>query len=69
VFFTDKTFQPNILFERKAGPSQGEHLKEAPFRASFWPYPQTLDLAGKACQGQTLYLITNIHKLRTKKVL
>jgi hypothetical protein len=25
-----------------------------------WPHPQTLDLAGKACQGQTLWLITNI---------
>jgi hypothetical protein len=29
-----------------------------------WPYPQTLDKAGKACQGQTLYLITKISKLR-----
>ncbi len=29
------------------------------------PYPQTL-VAGKACQGQTPELITNIHKLRTK---
>jgi hypothetical protein len=22
-------------------------------RVGSWPYPQTLDLAGKACQGQT----------------
>ncbi len=29
-----------------------------------WPYPQTLDKAGKACQGQTLQLITNNGKLR-----
>ncbi len=28
---------------------------------------QPLDLAGKACQGQTLWLITEICKLRTKK--
>ncbi len=31
------------------------------------PYLQTLDYARKACQGQTLYLITKICKLRTKK--
>jgi hypothetical protein len=30
------------------------------------PYPQTLDSAGKACQGQTLQLITNISKLQKK---
>jgi hypothetical protein len=34
---------------------------------SFWPYPQTLAQAGKTCQGQTLKLITNICKLRTKR--
>jgi hypothetical protein len=28
-----------------------------------------LEQAGKACRGQTLKLITKIHKLRTKKVL
>jgi hypothetical protein len=27
-----------------------------------WPYPQTLDKAKKACQGQTLKLKTNICK-------
>jgi hypothetical protein len=32
------------------------------------PHPRTLDLAGKACQGQTLYLITKICKLRPLKV-
>ncbi len=25
-----------------------------------WPYPQTIDLAGKACQGQTPKLNTKI---------
>ena len=32
-----------------------------------WPYLQTLDQAGKACQGQTHQLIKRIRKLRTKK--
>jgi hypothetical protein len=31
----------------------------------YWPYPQTLDEAGKACQGQTLWLIRKIRQLRT----
>ncbi len=36
---------------------------------SFWlpPYLQTLDQARKACQGQTLQLITKIRKLREKR--
>jgi len=33
-----------------------------------WPYPQTLDLAGKVCQEQTLQLIMNICKLQAEKV-
>jgi hypothetical protein len=33
----------------------------------FWPYSQTLDYTGKACQRQTLWLITKICKLWTKK--
>ncbi len=39
------------------------------FMVGSWPYPSTIDYAGKAYQGQTLYHITRIHKLRTKKVL
>ncbi len=35
-------------------------------RVGSWPYPQTVDQAGNNCQGQTLQLITKIHKLRTK---
>jgi hypothetical protein len=31
------------------------------------PYLQTLDQAGKVCQGQTLQLITKVRKLWTKK--
>jgi hypothetical protein len=27
-----------------------------------WPHLQTLDKAGKSCQGQTLQLITKIHE-------
>jgi hypothetical protein len=33
------------------------------------PYPQALDKAGKACQGQTLKQITNTRKLLKQKVL
>jgi len=32
--------------------------------ATDWAYPQTLDCAGKACEGQTLQHITKICKLR-----
>jgi hypothetical protein len=44
----------------------GDYLSEASFRLSpigskVWPYPQTLDKAGKACQGQTL--VNNGHKM------
>ncbi len=31
---------------------------------SLSPYSKTLDYAGKACQGQTLYHITSIRQLR-----
>jgi hypothetical protein len=43
-----------------------DYLKEAP---GFWPYPQTLDKAVTAFQGQTLQLIINIGKLKPYKVL
>jgi len=29
-----------------------------------WPYPQTLDLGWKACQGRATKLVMNISKLR-----
>jgi hypothetical protein len=32
-----------------------------------WPYPQTLEKAEIACQGQTLQLYMEIRKLRMKK--
>jgi hypothetical protein len=32
------------------------------------PYPPRLDWTGKACQGQTLQLNLNIHKLWKKKL-
>ncbi len=41
-----------------------EHLKGATLRVGPQSFPQTLDLAGKACQGQTLYLILKIRKLQ-----
>jgi len=39
-----------------------EHLKGT--TSKLRPYPPTLDLAGKACHGQTLGRITNILKLQ-----
>ncbi len=41
-----------------------EHLKGATLRVGPQSFPQTLDLAGKACQGQTLQLTVKIRKLR-----
>jgi hypothetical protein len=68
VFVPGNPFQRSLVFADKAR----TYLSEPRFRYStnivgFWPYPQTLDLAGKACQKQTLQLITKIRKLRTKK--
>ncbi len=34
-----------------------------------WPFLQSLDKDGKACQGQTLLLIAKNCKLRPEKVL
>jgi hypothetical protein len=47
------------MFEIKAGAFQ-----ELNFMVGSWLYPQTLNLARKACQGQTLQLNSNIHKLQ-----
>ncbi len=49
--------KPNVC-EAKAYPS------EAPFMCFTlgWAYAQTYHWAGKACQGQSLYLIMNIRK-------
>ncbi len=50
-----KPLQPCLMLTGKAG----AYPSEAPFRCSSLgvgslPHPQTLDLAGKACQGQML---------------
>ncbi len=52
----------------------GTYPNEEPFRCStIGQAPglakQTTDQAGKACYGQTLKLITEVHKLRTKKFI
>jgi len=36
-------------------------------RIGFWPYPQTLDRAGNACQGQTLSLLWKVVNYVRKK--
>jgi len=38
--------------------------KPAQVKPGFWPYPQTLDLAEKACQIKTLKLFTNFNEYR-----
>ncbi len=57
MFAPAKPLQLSQMFAGKA--LQVLHSEVGP-----WPYPETLDLAGKACQGQTLELITKIRKLQ-----
>ncbi len=38
-------------------------------RVGSWSYPPTIDYGGKTYQGQSLWLILKIRKLRTEKVL
>jgi hypothetical protein len=52
VFVPGKPFQPSLIFAGKVGAFQVLNS-----RVGIWPYPQTLDQAGKDCQGQTLQLI------------
>jgi len=42
------------MFAVKAGTYPVKHLSGQEPRVGYWPHPQTLDWAGKACQGQTL---------------
>jgi len=50
VFVPGKPLQPSLMFAGKIR----AYLSEAPFRVGPQPHPQTLDLAGKACQEETL---------------
>ncbi len=43
-----KDFQPSLMFVSRAGAYQSAHW------VGSRPYPQALDKAGKACQGQIL---------------
>jgi hypothetical protein len=54
------------MFEGKAGAylSEASIFQVLNSKISFWPYPQTEDYAGKACQRRTFRLITKIYKLR-----
>ncbi len=47
MFVPGKPLQPSLIFVGKV--FQVLHSRVGP-----WPYPQTLDLTGEACQGQTL---------------
>jgi len=59
VFVPDKPVQPSLLFAGKTG----AYPSEEPLRCSTLGYvpdlTQTLDKAGKACQGQTLAYYKN----------
>jgi hypothetical protein len=56
VFYLGKPFQPSLMFDGKAYPI------EAPLNCSTLGWaPQTLDKAGNASQGQTLWLFTVVN--------
>ncbi len=63
-------FQPSLMFVTKVGayPS-GTYFQVLSSNVGYWPYPQTLDYAGKACQGQILKFITKIRKFGTENAL
>jgi hypothetical protein len=46
-------------------PEQVKYLSGAPLSVRSRPYPLTLDWAGKACQGQTFWLITEVKSFVT----
>jgi hypothetical protein len=48
-------------------PTRVKHLSDVPLYGRLLALLQTLDFAGKACQGQTLQLIMKILKLWTRK--
>ncbi len=50
-------------------PTRVKHLSGALLYGGSWPYPQTLNQAGKANQDQSLQIISNIPKLRQKILL
>jgi hypothetical protein len=58
VFVPGNPFKPSLMFVGKAEAYQVLHS-----RVGSWPHPETLYKAEKVCQGQTLWLITKIHKL------
>ncbi len=48
VFVPGKVSQPRLMLVRRLEPTQVEHLlKMLSYRVGSWPYPQTLDQAGK----------------------
>ncbi len=59
MFVPGKPFQPSVY-----GLSQESTTEWSTCKAGLWPYSQTLDYAGKACQGKTLQLIAKIPKLK-----
>ncbi len=62
------SLQLSLRFANKTGayPS-GAPFRNSTLRAIYGTYPQTLDKAGKACKGQTHWLITKILNYDRKK--
>jgi hypothetical protein len=67
VVFSDFSWDPKGVSKVGAYPS-GTSFQVLSSRLGSWPYPQTLNWTWKACQGQTLYLITKVRRLWTEKV-
>ncbi len=64
IFIISQSVCPSLVFAGKAG----AHMSEATFRCSTstWPPDLTHKYLPKACQRQTLQLISKFHKLRKK---
>jgi hypothetical protein len=62
-FVPCKLFQISLMFVGEAG----AYPRRVVFSGKFLSCPHTLDQAGKACYGQTLWFITKICELRIKK--
>jgi hypothetical protein len=55
----ERPFQPILKFVGNAGA----------YPISSWPYYRTLEIAGKACHGQALDLITKVINYGCKKII
>jgi hypothetical protein len=57
------------MLKGKAEPTQEMNTWKGLYMYRLWPYPHTLDKAGKACQGQTLFLQRPSNKMMILEAL